>query len=61
MIFWDEYKKHKATAIRVINEGSKKDEVQIEVLKYKLNEQTYEQTVENIINILSGYEHFKPL
>jgi uncharacterized membrane protein len=62
MIYWQEYKQYKRLA-----EGYLKDQislntdVQIEIYKFMLNQVSREQAIENIINVLSGGEHFKPL
>jgi hypothetical protein len=62
MIHWNEYKKYKTTALAYMANGfSENTDIYIEVLKYKLKKITKEQCVENIINLLSNGEHFKPL
>jgi len=62
MIEWNNYKVFKLKAERFLQEGySKNDYIQIEILKFKLNRISKEQSIENIINILSDGEHFKPL
>ena len=62
MIHWHEYKKYKQMAERYLNEGDSNNvDIQIEVLKFKLRQITEEQSIENIINVLSEGEHFKPL
>jgi len=62
MIYWSEYKMYKKVAERHLKEeDSQNVDIQIEVLKFKLRQTTQEQSIENIINVLSGGEHFKPL
>jgi hypothetical protein len=60
LIYWNQYKVLKQMAERHIkNEDSLNDDIQIEVLKFKLNKISKEQCIENIINVLSNGEHFK--
>jgi hypothetical protein len=49
-------------AERYLEQGfSLNTEVQIEIYKFKLEKITREQAIENLINVLSDGEHFKPL
>ena len=61
MIFWNEYKQYKATAERLLVEGSNNTYIQIQVLKFQLKKITREEAIEEIIDILSNREHKKPL
>lgn len=61
MIFWEEYKRLKIKAERLVYEGSKNDYIQIECLKYKLHETSYKEAIENIIDVLSDGRHKNPL
>lgn len=61
MIFWEEYKKLKVHAERLLFEGSNNDLIQIEYLKFKLHEVSYKDAIENIIDILSDGRHKNPL
>jgi hypothetical protein len=59
MIFWNEYKEYKKIALKCIDEGDSLDGgIKIELLKFQLNHQTKEQTIENIINYLSDGKHY---
>jgi len=60
MIYWHEYKEYKKTAELLL--GGKITEnvdLKIEVLKCTLGKVPKEQSIENIINILSNGEHYK--
>ena len=60
MIYWNQYKVLKQMAERhLLNEDSRNDDIQIEILKFKLHKISKEQCIENIINVLSLGEHFK--
>jgi len=62
MIYWSEYKQYKVLAEKFIrDESSSNLDIEIEVLKLKTRRITQEQAIENIINVLSNGEHFKPL
>ena len=62
MIYWNEYKEYKKVAEKMVkNRDFKIEDVQMEIYKMELNQISKEQCVENIINILSNGEHFKPL
>jgi hypothetical protein len=61
MIYWHEYKQYKIEAEKLLADGSDNDEIEIQVLKYRLKEITREQATEQIINILSNYEHLNSL
>lgn len=60
MIFWHEYKQFKIVAERAIANGSNNNAVQNEVLKLQLEYITRDECIENIIEILSDYEHVNP-
>jgi hypothetical protein len=62
MIYWNEYKQYKVLAEKFIKEESSRNlDIEIEVLKLKTRRITQDEAIENIINIISNGEHFKPL
>lgn len=62
MIFWEQYKKLKAVAVKAIATSCSDDfEVIIAIRELQQGAFTKEETIENIINILSNGEHYKPL
>lgn len=62
MIYWNEYKKYKVIAESMIDTGAGGNAASTkELMKLFRNEQTRDQTIENLINILSGGQHFAPL
>lgn len=62
MIQWQQYKEYKVIALRLIDSGySVNSNIQHEIDCLFEDLQSEHETVENIINILSNYEHKKPL
>jgi hypothetical protein len=61
MIFWEQYKQLKKIAEKAIALGVSEDfEVIIAVREFQTGVSTKEKCIEDIINILSGGEHYKP-
>jgi hypothetical protein len=62
VIHWNEYKELRKIAEDCIkNRIFENEDVQIEIYSLELNRISKEQCVENLINIFSKGEHFKPL
>lgn len=60
MIYWEEYKRHKLTAEKILTTGTQDVFLSLEKTKYTYNKISLEEYIENCIEILSDYKHINP-